>query len=178
MSRILVSLLALVAASLPLAASAQGRYYDDGRYGSAGIVRCESNDDRTRRCNVDTRGGVRIVQQDSRSPCIEGRTWGYDRRGIWVTRGCRARFEVGGGYGYGRPGYDDGYRPGYNRGAQVIRCESQDDRPRFCRVPGGVRRADIVRRLSDSRCEFNYSWGFRRDGIWVERGCRAEFRVY
>ena len=24
--------------------------------------------------------------------CHEGRTWGWDRRGVWVSRGCRARF--------------------------------------------------------------------------------------
>lgn len=183
MSRILLSLLALVAAALPLAASANGRYYQDDRYDSrysgASLIRCNSNDERTRRCDVDTRGGVRLVSQESRSPCIQGRTWGFDRRGIWVTNGCRARFEVGGG-GYGRGGYDrGGYNDGYyDRGAQVIRCESHDDRQRFCRVPSGVRQAEIVRRLSDTRCEYNYNWGFRRDGIWVERGCRAEFRVY
>ena len=183
MSRILVSLLALVAAALPMAASAQYRQYDDSRYGSAGVVRCESNDERTRRCDVDTRGGVRLIRQESRSSCVEGRTWGYDRRGIWVSRGCRAQFEVGGGYGGGYDrgrgrDYDRDYDRGYERGGQVIRCESRDGRPRFCRVPGGVRQAEIVRRLSDSRCDYNYNWGFRRDGIWVERGCRAEFRVY
>lgn len=27
--------------------------------------------------------------------CAEHRTWGWDRRGIWVSGGCRARFTVG-----------------------------------------------------------------------------------
>lgn len=189
MSRYLFALLALAAAALPLTASADSRYryddryddrygYDDGYRGGAEI-RCSSDDGRTRRCNVDTRGGVRLVRQESRSPCIQGRTWGVDRRGIWVTNGCRARFQVGGGHGYDQPGYGQG-NPGYGNGygEQVIRCESRDDRQRFCRVPGGVREAQIVRRLSDTRCQFNYNWGYQRDGIWVDRGCRAEFRVY
>lgn len=196
MSRVLIALLALAAAALPLSASADSRSryderyddrygYDDGYRGVA-EVRCSSNDGRTRYCNVDTRGGVRIVRQESRSPCIQGRSWGYDRRGIWVSNGCRARFQLGGGNGYARPGYGaPGYAapgypaPGYGGGyaAQVIRCESRDGRQRFCRVPGGVRNAQIVRRLSDTRCEFNYNWGYQRDGVWVDRGCRAEFRV-
>ncbi len=194
MSRFVFALLALAAAALPLSASADSRYryhdryddrygYDDGYRGVA-EVRCSSNDGRTRYCNVDTRGGVRIVRQESRSPCIQGRSWGYDRRGIWVANGCRARFQLGGG-GYDRPGYGYGYgapgyaAPGYGDGygAQLVRCESRDERERFCRVPGGVRNAQIVRRLSDTRCEFNYNWGYQRDGVWVDRGCRAEFRV-
>jgi len=61
-------------------------------------VRCESrNQDRTY-CTADTRGGVRLVRQISDADCVSGRTWGTDRRGIWVTRGCRADFEVGSQY--------------------------------------------------------------------------------
>lgn len=198
MSRFLFVLLALAAAALPLAASADSRYRYDDRYddrqgygyndGYRGVaeVRCSSNDGHTRRCNVDTRGGVRIVRQESRSPCIQGRSWGYDRRGIWVANGCRARFQLGGGNGYGRPGYGygapgyaaPGYGHGNGYGAQVIRCESRDGRQSFCRVPGGLREAQIVRRLSDTRCQQGYNWGVQRDGIWVDRGCRAEFSVY
>jgi hypothetical protein len=189
MSRFLFALLALAAAALPLTASADSRYryddryddrygYDDGYRGVA-EVRCSSNDGRTRHCNVDTRGGVRIVRQESRSPCIQGRSWGYDRRGIWVANGCRARFQLGGGNGYGAPGYAaPGYGHGNGYGAQVIRCESRDGRQSFCRVPGGLRDAQIVRRLSDTRCQHGYNWGVQRDGIWVDRGCRAEFSVY
>jgi len=57
-------------------------------------VRCESNDGRRHYCELDTRNGVRLVKQNSGSPCDQDRTWGYDRRGIWVDRGCRADFEV------------------------------------------------------------------------------------
>lgn len=188
MKRHLFALLALAAAVLPIAASADDRYDDrydsryedrydsryDSRYGRGALVDCHSNDRRTQFCGVDTRGGVRLVRQASRASCVEGRTWGYDERGIWVTNGCRATFELGGRYGYGRPGHG----PGHGYEPQLIRCESIDNRPRFCHVPGGVRRVDIHRRLSRAGCDFDYSWGYRRDGVWVERGCRAEFRVY
>jgi hypothetical protein len=63
-------------------------------------VTCSSNDGRHEVCEADTRGGVRMIRQLSGSACEQGRTWGYDRRGIWVDRGCRAEFEVRNG---GRP---------------------------------------------------------------------------
>lgn len=38
-------------------------------------------------------GYPRLIEQISDSPCVEGRSWGYDRtRGLWVNRGCEARF--------------------------------------------------------------------------------------
>jgi hypothetical protein len=58
-------------------------------------VTCNSNDMRRNWCNVDTRGGVRLYKQRSDSPCIQGRTWGFNRDGIWVDRGCRAEFQIG-----------------------------------------------------------------------------------
>ncbi|HEX4581701.1 MAG TPA: DUF3011 domain-containing protein, partial [Acidobacteriaceae bacterium] len=45
-------------------------------------------------CAADTRRGVQMVNQRSGSPCRQGSTWGYDKRGIWVDRGCRADFVV------------------------------------------------------------------------------------
>jgi len=45
-------------------------------------------------CEVDTRGGVRLIKQNSNAACIVDQSWGYDRRGIWVDHGCRAEFEV------------------------------------------------------------------------------------
>lgn len=184
MIRWMLATLAL-AAALPQAASADGRYDHDDRYGRHDrVVRCESTDRRERYCPVDTRGGVALVHQRSRTACIPGRTWGYDRRGIWVADGCRGEFAVGGGRGhrddrrYREDRYGEGYGYGYGRPAQVVRCESNDQRPRFCRVPGGVREVDVQRVISRSGCDYGYSWGFRRDGIWVDRGCRADFVVF
>lgn len=142
------------------------------------VLRCESSEGRGRQCPVDPRGGVRLVRQLSRSPCVEGRSWGVDRRGVWVSQGCRAEFEVGyrgnRGYGWGRDGgYDDRYG---NDNAQLFRCESTDGRGRRCDMPvyRGVR---LVRQLSRSACTEGHSWGWDRRGVWVDRGCRAEFSV-
>lgn len=58
------------------------------------LISCNSNDGYRKVCEVDTRGGVVLLKQREGSLCREGTTWGYDRRGIWVDRGCRADFEV------------------------------------------------------------------------------------
>jgi len=63
---------------------------------NSGAITCASDDGRRSFCEADTRGGVRLARQLSDSPCREGNTWGYDERGIWVDRGCRAEFEVSG----------------------------------------------------------------------------------
>ena len=145
--------------------------------GNAGaqLLRCESPDGRSRQCPVDPRGGVRLVRQLSRSPCVEGRSWGVDRGGVWVSQGCRAEFEVGyrgnQGYGWGR----DDTRHGYSS-AEMIRCESNDGRARRCDAPV-YRGVQLVRQLSRSACSEGHSWGWDRRGVWVDRGCRAEFSV-
>jgi hypothetical protein len=58
---------------------------------NARTFRCESEKGRTRTCGVDGRR-VELVRQLSSSACIEGRTWGRDNRGVWVTDGCRGEF--------------------------------------------------------------------------------------
>jgi hypothetical protein len=60
----------------------------------AGTVRCESKDYRYRYCSVRTYGDVKLTHERSHSACRYGRTWGFDHRGIWVDRGCRADFAV------------------------------------------------------------------------------------
>jgi hypothetical protein len=59
-------------------------------------IRCESNDGQNHFCQVDVggRGRVYLERQDSRSPCNEGQTWGWNRGGVWVTQGCRGVFTI------------------------------------------------------------------------------------
>jgi hypothetical protein len=59
------------------------------------MITCSSNNGKRNYCSADTRGGVRMVNQRSGSACIQGRTWGFDGRGIWVDHGCRADFALG-----------------------------------------------------------------------------------
>lgn len=137
-----------------------------GQGGFAPRVTCESHDGDSRFCNMDTRNGVVLVRQLSRASCVQGRSWGWDRRGVWVSDGCRAEFTSGQGQGYG-----SGY------GAQTIRCESHNDRVAYCDARGG-RSIELVRQLSRAACVEGRSWGWDRRGIWVSDGCRADFRVW
>ncbi len=84
-----------------------------GGGGSSGgqTIYCASNDGRRNTCNIDTRGGVRLVRQRSGSPCIENQTWGYRRDYIWVDRGCRADFEISSSGGGGGSGGGSGNLP-------------------------------------------------------------------
>jgi hypothetical protein len=138
---------------------------------------CASDDGRRHYCPVDTSRGVRLVNQRSGSPCTQGSTWGYDRRGVWVDRGCRADFFVpaeqrGGGPGYG-PGPGPG-RPPYN--APSITCSSNDGKRNYCSADTS-RGITMVRQISGSACVQGSTWGYDRRGVWVDRGCRAEFRL-
>lgn len=161
-------------------------------YGSGGsrTIRCESRSSRTVYCNIGySSASVRLVRRLSQSACIEGSTWGRSRHGVWVSDGCRAEFRIssrydnysGNEYGYGS-GYGNGYGYGYGYGngygSQRVVCESRDGRYNFCRTGSYVRQVQVYRQLSSSRCEYNYNWGYRSDGIWVDNGCRAEFLLY
>ena len=70
--------------SLPLVAQAQDK------------VRCESEGGRFHHCRVriDRSDDVRITDQRSKASCRRGDSWGIDRGGIWVDKGCRADFLI------------------------------------------------------------------------------------
>jgi hypothetical protein len=144
-------------------------------------IRCESKDGRYRQCGGDIRGGVRLLRQLSDARCIEGRTWGVNRAGVWVDEGCRAEFETGyrgsNGWGLGQYGDNDRYGQGYRDTGRPLRCESSDGRTRRCNVviQQGVR---LQRQLSDTRCLQGSNWGWDPSGIWVSGGCRAEFAIW
>ena len=162
------------------------------------VVTCSSDDGERHHCTADTSGGVSLGRQRSGSACVQGSSWGYDRRGIWVDKGCRADFVLN-SYANGnnsawdsngrRRDHDDddddrrrnddnrGNNGYYNNGAsQTITCSSDDGHRHHCDADtrGGVQ---MVNQRSGSACTQGYSWGYDRRGIWVDRGCRADFAV-
>jgi len=60
--------------------------------------------------------------------------------------------------------------------ASTVTCESRNNSYQSCPVDasGGVR---LSRQLSSQGCWQNDTWGYDRNRIWVDRGCRAEFQV-
>ncbi len=130
-------------------AAAQPYGYDtrvgNGYNRPARIVHCESNNWNRNFCPIAIRRAdqVRVVRQYSERPCIEGRNWNVDQRGIWVTDGCRADFAVvrrppAAGNAYVRNGdrgnrsRDDGDQDGPPHGS----FDRYQDRP----VPGAYNR--------------------------------------
>lgn len=144
-----------------------------GAFASTQNLRCESNDGRQKLCPADTRGGVRFSRQLSRGACVQGRSWGIQRDGVWVSQGCRADFVIGErGGSRERDDRDSSYRGG----DRVVRCESGSGRSNFCSADTR-RGVELIRQLSRSACIRDQSWGWDNRGIWVSGGCRAEFRV-
>lgn len=167
-----------------------------GGQGQNAVITCSSDDGRRNYCNADTRGGVQMTRQISGSPCIQGQTWGQDSRGLWVDRGCRAEFQVGqsqvnpgynrnsGAYG-DQPRSDDRrntnnnnnrYNNNSNSSVQTVTCNSDDGKRHYCDVDtrNGV---NMTRKISGSPCVQGESWGYDNRGVWVDRGCRAEFQT-
>jgi hypothetical protein len=61
--------------------------------------------------------------------------------------------------------------------AQTITCESQNNRRQYCRINDPRAQVDVVQVLSQAPCVRGRTWGNDGGGIWVDRGCRAQFRV-
>lgn len=139
---------------------------DGGTGASIPLARCESDNGLTVSCAVRLRDTpVRLYRQLSSFPCRQGKTWGTRRNEIWVSRGCRADFELG---------RDDG--SGFASLPLRTTCESNKGRRNRCYL-GVVDGVTLERQLSRSQCVLDKSWGWDRDGIWVDEGCRAEFVV-
>lgn len=129
---------------------------------------CESQSGRQTLCEVETGIGVALLRQLSATPCVEGENWGIARGGdgIWVDGGCRAEFVLGRAPVVQRSEILD---------RQVI-CESLDGSRTRCpaNTGAGVR---LFRQLTETPCAFGSQWGYDDSGIWVAKGCRAEFVV-
>ena len=97
--------------------------YGQGSYGQT--ITCSSDNGKRNYCNIDTRRGVQLIRQISGSPCIQDSTWGYDNRGLWVDRGCRAEFSAG-GYGPGNQ-----WQQGQG---QTITCSSDNGKRNYCDI--------------------------------------------
>ncbi|MDP8979767.1 MAG: DUF3011 domain-containing protein [Acidobacteriota bacterium] len=142
-------------------------YHGEDQSNRSQTITCSSNNGRRVHCNADTRGGVQMVRQLSGSRCSEGSSWGSDAQGVWVDRGCRAEFQTG---------TNNADRNRDRSGTSTVTCSSDNGQRVYCNAgnQGGVR---LVRQLSGSACTEGATWGYDARGIWVDRGCRAEFEV-
>jgi vacuolar-type H+-ATPase subunit E/Vma4/outer membrane lipoprotein SlyB len=97
-------------------------------YGSASsqTLRCESENDARKYCRADTSGGVRLSREISDAACTQGSTWGYTSRGVWVSNGCRADFEL--------------FAGGQSTGSSI-----------YTIIPSGTQLAVVTNEIIDSR---------------------------
>jgi len=134
------------------------------------VVQCESRDYQYQFCPIPANTSrVVLLEQRSRSACIEGRSWGWDRRGIWVSGGCEGVFDV---VAYAPPAY----APPAGAAGQVITCESRNYQQNFCQT-GPIAGATVIRQRSQAPCIQGQTWGVERDGVWVTGGCEADFQL-
>jgi Protein of unknown function (DUF3011) len=149
--------LAVLAASAPAAMAAQG------------FLTCESQGYRYQYCNANTQGRVLIMREVSTGNlCRQGSGWGFDNNGIWVDRGCRAEFS------YGR-GDDGGGGGGWGRSG-TLTCNSDGYRYSYCNADTQGRVSLLREYSTGNLCRQGSGWGYDNGGIWVDRGCRGEFR--
>lgn len=137
---------------------------EDRNWNQNDVIVCSSRNMGFQGCQADTRGGVEFIRQISRASC--NGNWGYDRQGIWVANGCRAKFRL-------LPFTQTNY--GNNHNNSTVKCSSRGLKRKVCRADtsGGVQ---LKRQHSKSSC--NGNWGFDRNGVWVTNGCRATFQLH
>jgi hypothetical protein len=151
----------------------RARFVEDTRYEAppqvAREVICESRDNRQRECRTGFRGRTVLSRQLSDRPCVEGSNWGARGPTVWVDRGCRATFVED------ERGNTGGATPSnYN-----VTCSSDDDRYKTCAWTATAGRPRLIEQLSKDACIEGRTWGYdRREGLWVDRGCRGRFGSY
>jgi hypothetical protein len=164
--RICQCIFVLVAALSPFGRGALARQAPQERQGQ--IIPCSSDDGEKHYCTADTRYGARLVRQVSQAPCKQEESWGYDEEGIWVDKGCGGEFTLGRG--------ENGGDARGEGGGGTITCASDNGRRKVCpaNTSNGVQ---LVRQRSDAKCQEGSSWGLDTRGIWVDKGCEADFVV-
>jgi hypothetical protein len=58
-----------------------------------------------------------------------------------------------------------------------LRCDSRGFKYNVCGIEGEIIDVRLAKKYSDASCKENRSFGFNRDGVWVDNGCSASFLV-
>jgi hypothetical protein len=66
-----------------------------GAFAQVQQITCESTENKYRYCAAKTDNEVRMLRQISSERCEQGKSWGYDKEGVWVDMNCAAEFRVG-----------------------------------------------------------------------------------
>lgn len=137
---------------------------------SGQTITCTSEGGARKYCPVETRGNVQLLKQNSNAPCTHGTSWGFDTHGIWVNKGCSADFVAG------VPDHPQ-VEAAEKKADQRVSCSSNDGRKNYCDVDTRGAKVQLARQTGPAPCDEGSSWGYDKQGIWVDRGCRGEFVV-
>jgi hypothetical protein len=96
--------------------------------GGSSTIDCLSEDGRYRECSIGPGRFGRLVREYSNGRCRADRTWGTRNGAIWVTDGCRARFEVRRGQGNGQDGGNVVSADQVRRGSPALRPHGREGR--------------------------------------------------
>lgn len=137
-------------------------------------IACSSSNYRYAECPAYSKIRFLAVQTRlSSASCVWNSSFGFIkgtyRDTIWVSRGCRAIFNV---------------TPYVQPITRDIACYSSSYRYARCDIPGNIVSYPapiLVRQVSFARCTLGSSWGYSTlsslDHLWVDKGCRGVFRV-
>ena len=149
-----------------------GNWQGDANYS----VTCSSDGNAMTRCNWDARyGQPRIVQQLSKTACVKGSTWDYDRNNsLWVNGGCRARFA---GNANNNGYYENDNNGNWQGDANYsVTCSSESNAMTRCGWDERYGQPRLIQQLSQAACTSGRTWGYEINrGLWVTGGCRARF---
>jgi hypothetical protein len=107
---------------------------------------------------------------------VEGSTWGFDDRGVWVTGGCAADFEVApvANEEEASTASSAAPMPRSHAVGRVIHCISAPNGRTYC---GTEHKRYALHGPADPACVEGRTWGVDDRGPWVSDGCRADFEV-
>lgn len=162
-----VAVAAVLAAACVGDASAQDEVTGRSTYVSntGQVVHCVSTESGRTYCGEPH---VRYTIVQPTPTCVEGRTWGFDDRGVWVTGGCRADFTVADG---NRPVERSTYVTDSGR---IVHCVSTANGRSYC---GRPHMRYVIAGQPAPACVEGSTWGVDDRGVWVTGGCKADFTV-
>ena len=131
------------------------------------LLSCAADTSQPTYCVELPQASAELVRQTSDARCIEGKSWGLNARGLWLSNGCAADFIVQ-------------QRTQTEEDAltqrRLVECASLAGKRNFCHADarGG---AELRMVVGHAPCKFGESWDFNAGGVWVDRGCHGVFEV-
>jgi Protein of unknown function (DUF3011) len=128
------------------------------------VVHCVSTDSGRTYCGVPH--SRYVIAGTPAAECVQGSTWGFDDRGVWVSGGCRADFNVV------ADNTVTGHSSYVNADGRVVHCVSTESGRTYCGMPH--MRYSISNNPGPA-CVEGSTWGTDERGVWVSGGCAADF---